>query len=152
MRPNPNSAVVWVFEKSDLNGNGKFEYEETMHRSISRVAIENDLLFAASFSGFAFCLDAKTGKLHWTHDLLAACWSSPIIAGQHVYLGDEDGDMTVFALDRKLRTDSEMYLENSIYSTPAVAQNVLYIATKNKLYAIKDLPPPAKSTNQITGK
>src|SRR6185437_13446861 len=49
-KPNPNSAVVWHYREVDANGNGKIEFEETMHRTIGTVAIKNDLLFIADFS------------------------------------------------------------------------------------------------------
>jgi outer membrane protein assembly factor BamB len=75
---NPNSAVVWHFSRNDANGNGKVEFEEEMHRTCATAAIKDDLLFIADFSGVFHCLDAKTGKQHWAHDMLAACWSSAL--------------------------------------------------------------------------
>ena len=63
---NPNSAAVWHYDEYDANGNGKIEFEETMHRTCGTVAIKDDLLFVADFSGLFHCLDAKTGKPHWT--------------------------------------------------------------------------------------
>lgn len=40
--------------------------------------------------GIFHCLNAKTGKVYWTYDLLAACWSSALLVDDKVYLGDED--------------------------------------------------------------
>ena len=97
-RPNPNSAVVWHYANFDANKNGKIEFEETMHRTCGTVAIKDDLLFVADFSGLFHCLDAKTGVPYWTHDMLAAAWGSPLIVDDKVYIGDEDGDITVFKL------------------------------------------------------
>ena len=37
------------------------------------------------FSGLTHCLDAKTGKVHWTYDTLAATYASPLIVGEKVY-------------------------------------------------------------------
>ena len=71
-----------------------------MHRTIGTVAIKDDLLFVADFSGLFHCLDAKTGKVHWTYDMLAAAWGSPLIVDDKVYIGDEDGDIAVFNLDQ----------------------------------------------------
>ena len=84
--------------RTTQNNNGKIEFEETMHRTCGTAAIKDGLLFVADFSGLFHCLDAKTGMPHWTHDMLAAAWGSPLIVDGKVYVGDEDGDITVFKL------------------------------------------------------
>lgn len=150
---NPNSAAVWHFAKYDANGDGKLGFEETMHRTCGTVAIKNDLLFVADFSGLFHCLDAKSGKLHWTYDQLAACWGSPLIVGDKVYIGDEDGDIAVFNLledptqamkevDKQLvpinadDSGNVINMQNSVYTTPIVANGILFIANKTHLFAI----------------
>ncbi len=144
-RPNPNSAAVWQYSAYDLNGNGKIENEETMHRTISTATIKDDLLFIPDFTGFLHCLDAKTGKPHWTYDLHAACWGSALIVEDKVYVGNEDGDVFIFRLAPKmelLSKDSDgkpggISMNSAIYGTPIVAGGVLYIANKNYLFAIQ---------------
>lgn len=134
---NPNSAVVWHYHQVDWNGNGEVEFEEEMHRSCGTVAIKDDLLFIADFSGLFHCLDAKTGKPYWTYDLLAAAWGSPLIVNGHVYIGDEDGDVSVFELSREAHEPvAEINMGNSVYSTPIVANGVLYISNRTHLFAI----------------
>jgi outer membrane protein assembly factor BamB len=136
---NPNSAVVWHYSQVDQNGNGKFEFEETMHRSCGTVAIQDGLLFISDFSGLFHCLDSKTGKVHWTYDMLAQAWGSPLIVNGYVYIGDEDGDVAVFRLSaEKHEPVSEINMDSSVYSTPVVANDVLYITTKNRLFAIAE--------------
>ena len=143
-RPNPNSAVVWHFAEEDRNGDGKFDFEETMHRSVGTVAIKDDILYIADFSGLFHCLDAKTGKVHWTYDMLAAAWGSPLVVEDKVYIGDEDGDVAIFrhsadpevALQDDMPALGEINMGNSVYSTPIVADNVLYIANRTHLFAI----------------
>ncbi len=135
-RPNANSAQVWHYANYDANMNGKIEFEETMHRTCGTVAIKNDLLFVADFSGLFHCLDAKTGVPYWTHDMLAAAWGSPLIVEDKVYVGDEDGDITVFKLSKELEVLAENSMENSVYSTPVVANNTLFIANKDHVFAI----------------
>ncbi|MCC9606647.1 PQQ-binding-like beta-propeller repeat protein [Blastopirellula sp. JC732] len=137
---NPNSAVIWHYGGEDFDGDGRISFEETMHRSIGTVAIKDDILYISDFSGLFHCLNAKTGKRYWTYDMLAAAWGSPLIVDGHVYIGDEDGDVCVF----KLSSDpddaepiNEVSMGNSVYSTPIVANGVLFIANKTHLFAIK---------------
>jgi hypothetical protein len=137
-RDNPNSAAVWHYAGVDKNKNGKLEFEEAMHRTIGSVAIKDGLLYVADLSGLFHCLDVKTGKPHWTFDMLAASWGSPLIADGKVYVGDEDGDVAVFNLSAD---EGEPIAENnmgsSVYSTPIVANGVLYISSKDHLFAIE---------------
>jgi len=130
-KPNPNSAMVWHYTGSNVES-----FETTMHRTLGTAAAKNDLLFIADQSGLFHCLDAKTGKPHWTHDMLSACWGSPLIVEAKVYIGDEDGDICVFELSAEKRMIAENNMGSQVYSTPIVANNVLYIARFNALYAI----------------
>ena len=140
---NANSAVVWHYDKFDRNSDGEIEFEETMHRSCGTVAIKDGLLFISDFSGLFHCLDAKSGKVHWTYDMLAQAWGSPLIVEDHVYIGDEDGDVSIFKLSAEADEDgfvepiAEINMGNSVYSTPIVANGVLYIANKTHLFAIE---------------
>ncbi|MBI2481839.1 MAG: PQQ-binding-like beta-propeller repeat protein [Planctomycetia bacterium] len=134
---NENSAVVWHYSQYDQNGDGEFDFEEEMHRTIGTVAIQDDLLYIADFSGLFHCLDAKTGKPHWTYDMLAAAWGSPLIVEGHVYIGDEDGDVCIFNLSAEAHDPiAEINVGNSVYSTPVVANDVLFIADKTHIFAI----------------
>jgi outer membrane protein assembly factor BamB len=147
-RPNPNSAAVWHYSEVDRDGNGKNDFEETMHRTVGSVVIKDDILYIADFSGLFHCLDAKTGKPHWTYDMLAATWGSPLVVDGKVYIGDEDGDVSIFRHSADpnvaMKDDGgdktpyygEINMGNSVYSTPIVAGNVLYIANKSHLFAI----------------
>jgi outer membrane protein assembly factor BamB len=134
---NPNSGVVWKYTSNDANGDGKLDFDEQFHRSISTCAIKSDLLFVPDFSGLFHCVDAQTGKEYWSYDMLAAAWGSAMIVGDKVYVGDEDGDIAVFNLTKeKHEPIAEINMGNSVYSTPIVANNVLYIANKDHVFAI----------------
>ncbi|MGI9427358.1 MAG: PQQ-binding-like beta-propeller repeat protein [Bythopirellula sp.] len=147
-RPNPNSAVIWHYSEFDQNDDGEIDFEETMHRSCDTVAIRDDILYIADFSGLFHCLDAKTGKVHWTYDMLAAAWGSPLIIEDKVYIGDEDGEVAIFrhSTDKNIamqEEDGELEpyygtrdMGNSVYSTPIVADNILYITNRTHLFAI----------------
>jgi outer membrane protein assembly factor BamB len=146
-RPNPNSAAVWHY-----TGNGKTDPTSIMHRTIGTATIKDDLLFIADFTGIFHCLDAKTGKPHWTYDMLAASWGSALIADDKVYIGNEDGYIFAFRLSPKmelLSKDSDgkpggISMGAAIYSSPIAADNVLYVSTRNYLFAIQSPPQVAE--------
>jgi outer membrane protein assembly factor BamB len=111
-----------------------------IHRSISTVSIdpETGLLFVGDFSGFVHCLNAETGELYWTHDMKAHMWGSTFVADGKVYVGDEDGDFVVLAAAKEKKILSEANLNAPIYSTPIVANGVIYVQTNTHLYALHD--------------
>ncbi|RMF37934.1 MAG: serine/threonine protein kinase [Planctomycetota bacterium] len=131
-RDNPNSAAVWHYV-----GNNPDEFETTMHRSCGTVAIKDDLLFIADFSGVFHCLDAKTGKAHWTYDMFAASWASPLIVGDRVYISDEDGDIAIFKVSKEQEMIGEINMGSAVYTTPVAANNTLFIANRNQLFALE---------------
>jgi outer membrane protein assembly factor BamB len=149
-RPNPNTAAVWHYSEVDLNEDKKIDFEEIMHRTLGSVAIKDNVLYIADYSGLFHCLDAKTGKRNWAYDMLSATWGSPLVVEDKVYVGDEDGDVAIFrhSADPKVAMKDEggetkpyygeINMNNSVYSTPIVADNVLYISNRTHLFAIAD--------------
>ena len=131
-RDNPNSAVVWHYVGSDLEN-----FETTMHRTCGTVGIKNDLLFIADFSGVLHCIDAKTGAAHWTYEIFAQSWGSPLIINDLVYVGDEDGDIAIFKLSSTMELVGELNMESAVFTTPIVANDTLFIANRNRLFAIQ---------------
>jgi len=109
---------------------------EAFGRTLSTVAIQDGLLYVSDLDGFFSCLDAKTGKLYWKYDQFAACWSSAMVADGKVYVGDEDGDVAIFAHGKTEKLIREINMNAAIYTTLSPANGVLYITTRNKLYAI----------------
>jgi len=132
-RDNPNSAAVWHYI-----GNDPKVFEETMHRTCGTVAIKDDLLVIADFSGVIHCLDVKTGKANWTYDMLAASWASALIVGDKILYSDEDGDIVVFKLSSEMEMLGEFNMGSAVYTTPVVANDTLFIANRNRIFAIKD--------------
>ena len=137
VRPNPNSAALWQYTGHDANGDGQFDFEELMHRGLGMVTIKDNLLVVADLAGLVHCLDAATGRLHWTHDMLASVWGSPLIVDGKIYLGDEDGDIAVFELSAEQNLLAENNMGDSVYSTPVVADNTLFISSRSHLFAIR---------------
>jgi len=141
-RPNLNSGVIWHYDAFDQNGDGKIAFDEALHRCCGSAVIADGLVVVADFSGLLHCLDAQTGKPLWKHDLLAAVWSTPLIADGKIYVGDEDGDVAIFCLARTKTLLAEPNVNGPIYGTPAAVNGGMFLSTKTQLLAIQAPPPP----------
>jgi outer membrane protein assembly factor BamB len=123
-------------KRGDITKTGQIWHYGDIRRSISTGAIYNGALFYPDFSGFLHAVDIKTGKPFWKHDMFAAIWGSPMIIDGKVYLGDEDGDVTVIAAEKTLKVIAENNMLSSVYSTAVPANNALFLVNRNQLFAI----------------
>lgn len=125
-------------KRGDITTTGRIWHYDKIRRSISTGAIYDGILYYSDFSGFLHALDAKTGNPHWTHDMLAAVWGSPMVIDGKVYLGDEDGDVVVMQAGKEKKLIAEMNMGSSVYSTPVPANGSLFIMNRNQLWAIAE--------------
>ena len=99
--------------------------------------IAGDDLFTIAYDG---------SRVRWKRDdasrkaLKAHVWGSTLVADGKVYCGDEDGDLFVFAASKQKKVISVTNLGGPVYSTPVVANGVLFVMTETptRLYAIQD--------------
>ena len=124
---NPNSGALWHFDK--------------IGRTYGNPAIQDGLLIVTDFGGFTFCLDAQTGAEIWRHDLRAHSMTTALLAGKRIYVGDEDGDVTILNLGREKKVIAEMNMGEPIYGSFIFANNTLYLPLNTKLLAIHNAAP-----------
>jgi len=122
--------------KGDITKTGALWTYKKIHRSISTVSVHKGLVYAADYAGFVHCLDAKTGKLQWSHDSQGHIWSSTLVIDERLYIGNEDGILSIFQCGRKKKLLREVEFDGALYASPIVANNVLYVPTQTHLYAI----------------
>jgi outer membrane protein assembly factor BamB len=125
-------------QRGDITKTGRLWHYEKIRRSISTASVKDGILYHPDFSGFLHALDAKTGQPLWVHDMFAAMWSSTMVADGKVYLGDEDGDVVVMQHGRQLKLLAENTMDSSVYSTVVTANGVMYVMTRNNLYALQE--------------
>jgi len=136
-QPNPNSAQIWHWGGVDKDGSLTGEKDnDCFRRTLSTVAIHDGLVYAPDLSGRIHCLDFATGKRYWEADILAAVWGSPMVADGKMFLGDEDGVLSIFAVGKEENKIKEIEVPSSIYSTPTIANGVMFISDRSRLYAI----------------
>ncbi len=136
-------------KSGDITGNGLVWDFKRIRRSLSTVSIDpqTGLLFVADFAGYVYCLDAESGKEYWTHDMKSHVWGSTLLADGKVYIGDEDGDLVVFAATKEKTLLSKTKVDGQeqegpnfgapLYGTAVAANGVLYIQTHTHLYAFQ---------------
>ena len=109
-------------------------------RQVGRVVatpIEKDgLLYVGDVGGLVYCLDAATGILVWEHDTYGAIWGSFLLAGDRLYVGNEDGTMTILRTGRKKELLGEIEMDGALYSLPSLIGDALWLTTSKRLYLI----------------
>lgn len=143
--PNPNSGLLWDFARADQDQDGKVDFHEEFHSTVSSVAVKDDLLIAVDYAGLVHCRHATTGKQLWSYDVFSAVSSSPLIVGNFVYVADDFGKVTILKLsigkepresDSRIRPIAEMKVDEAVSGSPVFANGVLYIASHEHLWAI----------------
>jgi outer membrane protein assembly factor BamB len=123
-------------KRGDITKTGMVWHYDKIRRSISTAAIHDGIVYFPDFSGFLHAIDAKTGKVYWTHDMFAAVWGSAMVADGKVYLGDEDGDVTILQAGKTLKVLGEMNMGSSVYATAVPANGALLLANRNQLFSL----------------
>jgi outer membrane protein assembly factor BamB len=113
-------------------------------REVGRVVgtpIEKDgLLYVGDAGGTVHCLDAATGAHVWKHETNGAIWGCLLLAGNRLYIGNEEGTMTVLRAGRRKQLLAQIEMDAPLYSPPALIGDALYLATANRLYLIAAKP------------
>jgi outer membrane protein assembly factor BamB len=122
-----------------VDGTGKVVWSyDKINRSLSTGAAGDGLYYVPDYSGFVYCFDAKSGALQWRHDTKGHIWGSPLLADGKLYIGNEDGYLTILQAKRELVKDEviEIDMGPPVLSTPVAANGVLYVQTHTHLFAV----------------
>ena len=128
--PNPNSGLVWEYAAA----NGKDE--PGMGVTLSPVAVAGGLVVAADANGRVHCLDEKTGRRLWVEDTKDMVFGSPLVADGKVYVGNQEGVVTVLELGRRKRVLARHELTRVMATGPVFANGTLYLLTEGRLLAV----------------
>jgi outer membrane protein assembly factor BamB len=97
--------------------------------------VVGDELYMVSDSGFATCLDAKMGTVHWTQRLSGSGYSaSPVAAEGKVYFLSEDGVGTVVKAGTKYELVAKNELKERTLASYAMTDGALFVRTAGRLY------------------
>jgi outer membrane protein assembly factor BamB len=128
-----------VYALDALNGSQLWSYPVGGIYSTPAVAYGN--VYVAD-QDTLYAMDASSGTKLWdfTHPSFAPEYSSPTVVDGVVYIGSSGGDSysgRLYALDAYTGGKiEEVEFDTKIFSTPAVAYGMVYVATSTRLYAM----------------
>ncbi|MFO7573711.1 MAG: PQQ-binding-like beta-propeller repeat protein [Bacteroidales bacterium] len=103
---------------------------------ISSLVATEDHLFVATSYGAVACYDARTGKVLWENYFDYEFYSSPIIAGDKVYLTDVPGNTYIVKAAGEFDLLATASLGERVYATPAFAHGKIFIRGVKHIYCI----------------
>jgi outer membrane protein assembly factor BamB len=113
-------------------------------REVGRVVgtpmVKDGLLYVGDLGGTVHCLDVATGAQVWKYETNEAIWGCLLLAGDRLYVGTVEGNMTVLRAGRRKELLAQIEMDAPLYSRPALIGDALYLATANRLYLIAAKP------------
>jgi len=126
--------------RGDVTRSGLLWTSRDVGRVVGTPIVKDGLLYVGDLGGTIHCLDAATGAEVWKHETNAAIWGSVLLAGDRLYVGNEEGLMTVLRTGRRKELLVQIEMDAPLYSRPALVGDTLYLATGNRLYLIAAKP------------
>jgi outer membrane protein assembly factor BamB len=126
VRPGPSAALAYELKNS---AKIKAPYVPCLVK-------RGELLFLLYDKGFAACVDASTGKIHWFERTTAAFSGSPVRVDDKIYCIDEEGVVWVFAAEPEYKLLAQNPLGEPSRSTPAVSGGRMFLRTYSQLVCV----------------
>ncbi|MDX1983942.1 MAG: PQQ-binding-like beta-propeller repeat protein [Bryobacteraceae bacterium] len=110
-------------------------------QQIGTGVVRNGLLFTIDNGGIAQCADLKTGAVVWTERLRGKgetnnLWSSPVLAGDRIYVMNQGGDTFVFRAEPKFELLAANALEERSNSSVVISGGDIILRTHEALWRI----------------
>ena len=104
----------------------------------------NRLFFTSGNTDVLSCVDARTGKYLIDSKRLSgikSLYSSPMVAGGHIYFAGREGTTVVLKDNATLDLVSENVLSGTMDASPVAVGDQLFLRSWNKLYCISESKP-----------
>ncbi len=126
--------------QGDVTGSRLLWTSRDVGRVVGTPIVKDGLLYVGDLGGTIHCLDAATGAHVWRHETNEPIWGSLLLAGDRLYVGNEDGGMTVLRAGRRKEVLGQMAMDAPIYSAAAQSGDSLFVVTSTRLYLIAAKP------------
>ncbi len=122
IKPGPSPSIIW-------------EDDEYLPEVASPVVSEG-LVFVATTYGVLVCYDAKTGEKYWEQEFNNSFYPSPVIADGKLFATDVMGITHIFRVSKTVELINEPELDETITTTPAFMDGMIYMRGDQNLYCI----------------
>lgn len=103
----------------------------------SSPVIVGDQVYILSRAGVLACAEQATGKILWQVRLAGTFWTTPVVAGEHIYCVNQDGKCFVVKLGVEKPADPQASeLGEQVLGSPAVTSDGLIIRADKHLWKI----------------
>ena len=109
-------------------------------RVVGTPVAQDGLLYVGDLGGTVFCVEAASGAVVWKHATDAAIWGCLLLTKDRLYVGNEDGVMTVLKTGRLKEELAQIKMNAALYARPALVGDTLYVVTTDRLYHIARTP------------
>jgi outer membrane protein assembly factor BamB len=93
-------------------------------------------IYAVSDSGLMRCYDAASGRVVWEQALRAPFYSSPVLAGDRIYVFDRKGTGYVVKPGRQFDLLTMNKLSSGVFATPVILGDRIYLRTLGDFYCL----------------
>lgn len=103
---------------------------------VSSLLYYQGLIYMATETGIATCVDAASGRMLWRERLGGVFSASPVVADGKVYLVNEGGEAFVLEAGRELKILNRNQLGERTLASPAISNGQIFLRTDEHLIAI----------------
>lgn len=107
---------------------------------VSSLLYYRGLIYMATETGIASCVDAANGKLLWRERLGGVFSASPVAADGKVYLVNENGEAFILEAGREFKVLHRNELGERTLASPAISNGQIFLRTDEHLFCIGGKP------------
>ena len=137
-----NSLAVRAGGQADVTNTHRIWHQVVAKGGIGTGVIKDGYVYFAP--GPVICMELKTGQTVWEKRIDRAkggTWSSMILAGDHIYLPMQSGDIAIIKASPTFEQIAINSLKESSNSSIAVSDGELFFRTKQTLWCISTAKP-----------
>jgi outer membrane protein assembly factor BamB len=114
-------------------------FRDDMATDVPTAAVREDRAYLCSDRGAVQCLDVASGETVWQMELprsRTTFSASPMLAGDYLYLVNEDGTTYVVDVAQEGKLVATNELNEPTVATPVLVDNQIYLQTSEHLYCL----------------